>query len=151
VGQKAIIGRNNTTHCIKPRRITPPLLMGTAPSKMIASVSSPMIPGVTWLTKTKEAPALSTDGPVLHSRILTEQNVHRLGGGELTRSALTFTSDKETYHLLLRRLSLAIAVTKLDDRIEIELVRVLENDLESALVIGSLAVFFAKGDDNLFL
>ena len=38
----------------------------------------------TTLTETKETPALRSDGRILVHRVLPEQNVHCLRGGELT-------------------------------------------------------------------
>ena len=93
------------------------------------------------LTQTEEAPALRTDGLELVGRVLTEQYIHGLCGSKLKRNQLTPVAIMRSYHHLLCGFGLAIALAKLDNGIQVEFIRILEDNLEAALIVDLAALF----------
>lgn len=56
-----------------------------------------------------------------------------------------------THHHFLGSFGLLVLLTKVDDGLEVDLLGVLDDDLEAALVVFGVLAVFLEGDDDLLL
>lgn len=85
--------------------------------------------------------------------VLTEQDVHGLDSDKLYSQLLLcdLSAQDITHHHFLGSFGLLVLLAEVDDSLEIDLLRVLDDNLEAALVVFGVLAVFLEGDDDFLL